>query len=424
MKLVLKSNPLSGLTWLQTVEYVLLTLGLALLPISFHATIYAAYSAAIVATVRMITSRTPLRVALASRSRLALWGLVAMVALWIAYATSLLYSSNFEDGVLRVVRMAPLIVFGLYFMLADPVIYTRERIRFTMWVCTAALLAVFAVSLAIMLFKMIVNGTPYSSLTSDRFYNLHHAYMAYFLLGAIGFVYSETVRLWQKSTSSTRVAMVVAMVCLAAFIVIVNSRAGILGLAIVVIMALAHLALCRRQWLTAAIVALAVAAAAAGTLAVLPKSELRLQNTTLKSDNGDKLDARVGIYSTAIEAVTEQPLGYGVGDYIDELCEYYARYDYDYYAKEQMNSHNQYIDTTLATGFIGLLLLLASLALFGIDAIRRRDVTAVFFIVITAESFLFEAMLNRQWGVLFFSIVYGLLAASPDSKKITQFKKN
>lgn len=416
MKICKINNVLEGLAPLQTVELSLMTVALAALPIALSVSVFAVYAAVAVGVVGMVVNRRSLRTAVSGKPRLVRWGLGLMMAFWALYAVSLMWTTNIPEGFLRLYKALPLLILGFYFLVADPTVYTWRRIRAVLWTQAAVLLVLFVVRLSVMLWRAVFDGVGYSGLTGDHFYSLHHAYMAYFLLMSIGFLYSEAVRLWGGINLWRRVAFVAAIVALAAFVVFVNSRAGVLGLAMTAVLCVAHLAFVRRNWRAALVVAAVLAVSSGSVYMMLPSSAQRLSNTVIDPEENQKPDARVTIYSIALKAVADQPFGYGVGDYMDVLGEYYAANDYEHGKKERQNSHNQYIDTTLAIGFIGLALLLSLLACFFIVVWRRRDVAAVIFLLVTAESIMFEAMFYRQWGLLLFCIAYGLFAICPDEK--------
>ncbi|MBR1850736.1 MAG: O-antigen ligase family protein [Bacteroidales bacterium] len=410
------TNILEPLTPLQRIEYVLMAVAMAVLPLSLNISVYAVYAAIVAGVVNLVVGHERLSSRVGARDRRALPIFGAAVLLWLCYAVSLLWTTNLAEGLLRVSKLLPLLLLALYFVAAAPAIYTPRRIRAAFWLQAAVLVVLFAVCAVRMLWRILFQGASYSQLSGSGFYPLHHAYMAYFLLVAVGFVYSRAVELWPRLATGVKVAMVAAIVALSSFIVAVNSRAGIIGLAIVALIVLCHITFVRRQWRAALIVGVAMLLFGGGVAALLPRSEHRLTNT-FESD-GSTSDARVIIYTTALDAICHQPWGYGAGDYMDVLGQYYLMHNYEHGYTERQNSHNQYLDTMLAAGWPAEVLLLALLLLFALWALRRRNVAALIFIVVTAENLLFEAMFYRQWGLLFFCIVYGLFLQQ-SNKKIT-----
>jgi len=80
--------------------------------------------------------------------------------------------------------------------------------------------------------------------------------------------------------------------------------------------------------------------------------------------------------------------------------------------KRHYNAHNQYIDTFVALGLPGLLVLLALLLWPFIYAIKKGHYLLLSLVLILLVSLFFESMINRQAGVMFFAfflpMIFGL----------------
>ncbi len=120
----------------------------------------------------------------------------------------------------------------------------------------------------------------------------------------------------------------------------------------------------------------------------------------------DKL--RILSWKTSIELITETPLlGYGIGDANDVLIEKYKKLGYLDNYRKRYNAHNQFLQTYLQTGIIGLAVLLSIFIILGSRMRRSRNEFLVFLILFI--SLIFESMLVRFNGIVFFSIVVPLL---------------
>ena len=142
---------------------------------------------------------------------------------------------------------------------------------------------------------------------------------------------------------------------------------------------------------------------------------LNLYNKTLDSkiekreDNettSEKL--RILSWKTSIELIKEAPLlGYGVGDANDAMQEKYKELGYTDNYNEQYNAHNQFFQTWLQTGIVGIGLLIYIFILLAVRMRRSPNEFSVFLILFI--SLLFESMLVRFNGIVFFSIIAPLL---------------
>ncbi len=78
--------------------------------------------------------------------------------------------------------------------------------------------------------------------------------------------------------------------------------------------------------------------------------------------------------------------------------------------KHNLNAHNQYIDTMISTGIIGLLLLVACFLIPAVIAIRLKvfDVVCFAFLVMIAINAMFESIFEMQMGIIFFCFFWQL----------------
>lgn len=79
--------------------------------------------------------------------------------------------------------------------------------------------------------------------------------------------------------------------------------------------------------------------------------------------------------------------------------------------KHELNTHNQFADTIIAVGSIGLLLFLMMLIIpiyLGIKN-KKNDIVLISLVFIIAFNSLFESVLERQMGIMFFVFFYFIL---------------
>jgi O-antigen ligase len=123
-----------------------------------------------------------------------------------------------------------------------------------------------------------------------------------------------------------------------------------------------------------------------------------------------KVDPRFNEWLTTIELIRENPyLGVGLNSR-DILADQYAKNGYPYEASIRLNSHNQFLETQLAFGVPGTIILLWMLLT---PLLRRKnswdpDLVIPFWIIVFV-SMLFESILVRQWGIMFFVLFYCIL---------------
>lgn len=101
--------------------------------------------------------------------------------------------------------------------------------------------------------------------------------------------------------------------------------------------------------------------------------------------------------------------GVGAGDRMDSLVPYYGTLD-DVYCP-----HNQFLDTWLATGVLGILLLWIMLLLPTVIAYKKKQILPVMINLLLIVGLMVESMLERQMGVAFMTVIniYYLLLFCP-----------
>jgi O-antigen ligase len=123
----------------------------------------------------------------------------------------------------------------------------------------------------------------------------------------------------------------------------------------------------------------------------------------------------VWIFSTDI--IAENPMGVGTGDVKDRLFREYRTHGYDLFADKELNSHNQFLQTGIAIGLGGILLLFLIFLGPIMLNLRNLDPTFVAFIALTFITCLFESYLERQAGIIFFSFFLTVMVAQQLNKE-------
>ena len=120
-------------------------------------------------------------------------------------------------------------------------------------------------------------------------------------------------------------------------------------------------------------------------------------------------EIRLVVWTVGWEVLKDHPLGVGTGNLDEFMAEYLVRYDQVELAKKNMNPHNQYIQTGIEIGWLGLCILLGIILYGSWRAIVRKNGLLLFIIGCLAFNNLFESMLQRQSGVVFFTLWICLL---------------
>jgi O-antigen ligase len=146
-------------------------------------------------------------------------------------------------------------------------------------------------------------------------------------------------------------------------------------------------------------------------LAQNPRVSVKIK-TLIKREKVDNLkfkdlDPRFTTWMTSADLIREHPFA-GVGlDSREKLVEEYRRNGYNNEAQLRLNSHNQFLETQLALGIPGTagLLLMLFIPLFFRQKLLNTPLYFSFLIILIT-TFMFESVLERQWGIMFFNLFY------------------
>ncbi len=118
-------------------------------------------------------------------------------------------------------------------------------------------------------------------------------------------------------------------------------------------------------------------------------------------------NVRWAVWGASMELIGEAPLlGHGTGDVQDQLDRLYERDGIKKALDSHFNAHNQYLQTTLALGLVGLLLLLLNVLPPLWLALRQKKYIAAFYSALLLLSMLTECILEVQMGILFFIVFH------------------
>lgn len=417
---------------LEQIQFGTLLLAVACIAINWRAGFWATVAFAFVSLLRLKGSNP----ALEPQTRRGLW---AIVGYWLLLLFSLVYTDDIASGWNLIAIKASILFFPLAFLLTDTSYLTSKHLRIIGYTLVAALLIMFFYCIGVSTVKL-ANGASLKEVTDFSFDPRHHAYTALYLTVALVFIYFELVIYWHSLPRWVRRALLGAVPLLIIYIILVNSRSGLLTLYSIELFFVLHYALTRHNWPRAILLAVLLGGFSVGMEVVIPGHDERLVNTIsdLSSDgilvdteNDSYSDVRLMIYKCGIETWLESPVfGHGVGDYQQKLLERFNANNFSGGVESQLNAHNQYIETLLSTGLIGLAVLLFWMLWPTIQAWRtsRRDV----FWLIAMFTFcfmlgcLFESMLERQMGVLFIGALMAVmtLTVAFTSKENKQLKSN
>ena len=413
--------------WYNKLQFITMILAVAGVAIDWRfglwMSVLFSWASLIALVAQIVVERRAYNIALRAPLR---WGLFAMIAYWLMLLASVLYSADLSAATKVLNLKCTLLFFPLAALLTNTSWLTTKHLRALGYAMVLGLLGLFLYDCGIAVGKM-ANGATLASVTRIEFDARHHTYTAAYLAIALLFIYHELYTRWKELPRWWRTLLLVTSALFILFTIIVNSRAGMLVLYAIEAFCILHFAVTRRRWGWAALLAVLLAGYTLGMEKALPGHQERVAQTVSDVTS----DVRLKIYKNDLDVSMGSPVvGYGAGDYIQHLDDNYASKGMNYH----YNAHNQYLETMLSIGVIGLALFLVWLLwplLIAWLGLRRGNVSApVFWFVFMATfcvafNFLFESMLERQMGLLFVGPLMSIitLIISNEQNKFGQLPK-
>lgn len=401
-------NLLQGLKPYEISEYVLLLLMAAAIPISWS---LAVKILALLLANMIIKSAASHKIGSKSLTPIGRYSMWISIAFLAVYIVSLLYTENMSDGLDNVSRKLPFLLFPLFFLLSDISYMRKEHVRALLYIFVAILCVRFMWKFGYAVYRFFIIKEVDHFPHSDGFDSLHHTYLAMYVLFALGFIYTEIVRYWKILPFPQQLICAISIPLLLAYLVCIQSRTGYVGLALMVAFVFIHVIFVQKRYLFGIIALILVTIGTVGVYTALPDTSHRLTNTVRSVLSGSRTDDRFVITSTAISTISDNmPWGVGAGDRSDQLLQHYQSTTRDETVLEHIyNPHNQFLDSLLSTGVVGLLLLLS---LFVVPLVRLRQnpqrELLLALLACTILTALFESIFERQMGMMFFLFFYGM----------------
>lgn len=136
-------------------------------------------------------------------------------------------------------------------------------------------------------------------------------------------------------------------------------------------------------------------------------------------------DPRGQIWESSFQVLPQMPpWGYGIAhDVQNVLMPIYIAKNYEIPIKIKANAHNQYLQTLLATGYAGLLILLAALLIPLYLSWSRKMYLYTLFLLLLAIPMLTETILETPHGILFYAFFNSLFYAAILNDTLSQKRR-
>lgn len=263
--------------------------------------------------------------------------------------------------------------------------------------------------------KLVFDSIPHEGYWEGYFYgsyfafNQHPSYLAMFVIISSLMAFESW---YDKSNSKKqRIFWLVAGIFLLFSLYYISSRSGLLA-AILVIPVYFFYKLKSSKNRTYLILLITVFVFCLSVL-VRQNDRVRIFLHEMSGESFKKRvleDQRFVFWESAIQVFRENiVLGVGLGDLRDELSKEYKNSGKEELVKNYYNVHNQFLEIMVEEGIIGLVLFLLVLSCIAYIAISQKNIIYGLFLPMMLIFFMFETVLYRLPGVVFFSLFSFLL---------------
>ncbi len=251
----------------------------------------------------------------------------------------------------------------------------------------------------------------------------HSSYMAIFLCFSSALIYIKNIKQGNKISFPKKDLFLLALFSLIIFFLV--SKTGIISILLIHFAFIGYLIIKNKLYLKGTVALVLISTLLFAGYKAFPEVNNRFNElfTTVFSES-EELNStssiRTEIWKTSVKILVQHPFGVGTGDVKDVLVEYYMNSGLDYAAEKELNAHNQFLQIALATGILGLLVLLLMIFYPLYYAIKNTHIIYIVFLGLIIINFLTEAMLETLAGVVFFAFFNTMLYTTFVQNKINR----
>jgi len=352
--------------------------------------------------------------------------MLSFSAVYLLYLTGLFHTSNFQYAREDLEVKLSILVFPLIFATSAFPLFSKKETGIILRFFAAGCIAGCLIFLGRATYEALVLHKAGAFYYTGLAWNFHPSYYAMYIAFAVSnIIFFFAVK--QEVAGSLKVALhILILLFFTLMIVLLSSKAGLLlWLSVIGFYTVILVFKCKRWVSGLTFLALAMTVFVILLLS-FPNAATRVSQAKQDMTSSDAFESsarstgdRVLIWRASKEVVERNFLiGVGTGDVRDELMTEYKKENVITIFKHYLNAHNQYIQTFIALGICGLLLLVAMMAVPAIFSFRRENYIYFAFLFIVAISMFVESMLERQEGVVFYvffnTLLFSSAIADPD----------
>lgn len=355
--------------------------------------------------------------------------ILLFTSLFLIYIAGLLWTSNAHYGKIDLELKIPLVLFPFIFASSSNLVFRGKR------VVNIFLTYMAGCFFSTMIFIFNAFNNFLQSNSFDEFYYTrlaiyqHTTYMSMFLSLALAMALFLLIFRRQMMSRHVQIFVAASIPYFFILVILLSSKAGIFCMGLVFALSIFAMLIYGKNKLHALVAFAFIISAFALAKGIFPNSFGRMEAASKTISNRplsgrDAIEStaeRVLIWDAAYSIIRQNLLfGVGTGDVKDALFAQYDENNFKTGSSKQLNAHNQYLQTFIALGLIGFLILLAGFFWPFWFSLKNNYLIYIAFIFIVAFNFLFESMLERQAGMMFYAFFNTFLFAIKEELRVSR----
>lgn len=141
-------------------------------------------------------------------------------------------------------------------------------------------------------------------------------------------------------------------------------------------------------------------------------------NTPSLSNNFESNQTRIIMWQASLAVIKDSPIiGHGTGEVNEVLSNYNLKVGNKIHAEKKFNSHNQYLNTTIQLGILGLIPLIVIFYTSLSKSLKTKNIEFSYLIIIIFLTMLFESFLQTQAGIIPVTLLFVLFSIKSNSSE-------
>ena len=352
------------------------------------------------------------------------WFILSISSLYVLYIFGMIYSQNTEYGLFDLETKLSILIFPILFFFIDKALFQKDVIREI-----KSAFVIGALFSTLLLFIQAVGRYTQSHEIREFYYatlsyKIHPSYIALYLVFSVSILLNEVLSSHSSSFKKNSFRIVL-LIWFSFILVLLSSKAGFISIWALFVLYFLFFGIVKKSWKMPSIYLVVLSVLLIVFLKMFPNMSNRIHiasNSVLTEQEGgnqqlntqhEGSQVRMEVWKISIGLIQNKPIfGYGTGDVKDVLADACIQNNFEYAAKSKMNCHNQFLQTSISIGIVGLLALLYFFLFPLWIAFKEKSIVLFSFISIVAVNCLFESMLERQFGLMFIAFFFTYLTAS------------